>query len=200
MGLIFGVYDLNFVTPHVIHRSIVDVVYHPKYGNQENDIALIKLEKPVIFNAYVRPLCLPNGKDTDLVLSNVCSVCGYGATEVNGNKYPTVPHCYHAEMGNSFLIRRQVWNFNPLRSIVSAMDTFRYKGVSEGDSGGPLTCKKHFKHFLTGIAYAKHVGAIHRSVSYNFFINVPKFVPWIRKVTKIREKKVVTRNYQSSMI
>lgn len=40
--------------------EIVQHIVHPDYNAPEvyNDIALFKLDRPVIFNAYIKPVCL----------------------------------------------------------------------------------------------------------------------------------------------
>jgi hypothetical protein len=53
--------------PAVIDNKIISKVVHTNYNresvDQHYDIALLRLEKTVEFNDYVKPLCLPLNRD-----------------------------------------------------------------------------------------------------------------------------------------
>lgn len=48
-----------------MNMSIAGIVIHQNYSTHErhNDIALIRLEKPVEFSDRIRPICLPIAKN-----------------------------------------------------------------------------------------------------------------------------------------
>lgn len=68
------------------------VIPHETYSKRtlKNDIALIKLSKPVRFNRYVRPICLPSemtaGDDflQGPKANTICVTVGWGATVEHG--------------------------------------------------------------------------------------------------------------------
>jgi secreted trypsin-like serine protease len=45
-----------------VRRGVDKWISHPQYGNNNNDIALVKLAQPVPFSNTVSPVCLPNGR------------------------------------------------------------------------------------------------------------------------------------------
>lgn len=52
------------------HLQVKSLHIHPLYNNPDgtnydNDIALVQLEKPILYNADVMPLCLPS-QDTEI--------------------------------------------------------------------------------------------------------------------------------------
>lgn len=54
-----------------------------------NDLALLKLETPLLFNRWVRPICLPgqqNGEDwqTGPTEGTLCQAIGWGALREKG--------------------------------------------------------------------------------------------------------------------
>ena len=53
---------------HRENRTIKTLIKHPKYkeGKAYFDIAIIKLDKPVEFNIYIYPVCLPTEPIYDL--------------------------------------------------------------------------------------------------------------------------------------
>lgn len=76
----------------------------------DNDIALIKLDRPVKFSSTVRPACLPDGSVSDYA-GSLTIIAGWGRT---GEKQPTsqllrsliVPvwsqeQCYESDYGKS---------------------------------------------------------------------------------------------------
>ena len=75
-----GDHDQNKVEGTEQTRQIKEIIKHPQYKRiqkgkrpndnvADNDFAIIKLAKPVIFNKYVNPICLPlyNDKKYDSV-------------------------------------------------------------------------------------------------------------------------------------
>lgn len=60
-------------------RKIIDIIRHPDYKKplEYHDIALIKMESPVKFDAYVRPACLPYGN----VITENAIATGWGRVD-----------------------------------------------------------------------------------------------------------------------
>ena len=77
-------------------RTIANLTKHPNYNPEaqtfafDNDIALIKLDKPVVFNDYTAPLCLVRHSDhvTDHVVEDrECTITGYGIANKTNCEY-----------------------------------------------------------------------------------------------------------------
>lgn len=55
--------EYNICMPEVISRSITNVMVHENYRkvakNKHDDIALLRLNSPVIYSDFVSPICLP---------------------------------------------------------------------------------------------------------------------------------------------
>lgn len=60
-------------------RKISNVFIHPAYRPQDhtlnNDVALIQLQKPLVFNKYVSAVCLPEA-DHKIDTGTMCYVTG----------------------------------------------------------------------------------------------------------------------------
>ena len=61
--------------------EVTKILMHPKYVKKtnENDIALLKLSKPMKYNCRVRPICLPKGLQ-NLSIGETCWIAGWGLT------------------------------------------------------------------------------------------------------------------------
>lgn len=72
--------------PQDFYKSELEIIIHPNYSNSTgaNDIALIKLNKPVNLSSSVHPICLPF--DDEKVSTNKLQVIGFGATENSPNR------------------------------------------------------------------------------------------------------------------
>ncbi|KAF4532179.1 hypothetical protein B566_EDAN002241 [Ephemera danica] len=132
--------DSNVCAPPTQDVRIAEWRTHPQYqANQgfSHDIAVIRLQNPVNFTRYVRPICLPSGQEGNTTGRRVL-VAGWGTTE------PGSP------LGSPVL--QMLW-----KSLVTREECARrYKGITEistgqlcaggtvgedscaGDSGGPL--------------------------------------------------------------
>lgn len=63
-----------------VEAVIVHEKYLPQSFNQHNDIALIRMTQRVIYNEFIKPICLPFEKSENLVGQSV-TVAGFGKTE-----------------------------------------------------------------------------------------------------------------------
>ena len=63
------------------------IIRHEDYklGSYDADITLVKLEKPVKYNTFIKPVCLPE-QDQDEIIADSCYVTGWGRTEEGGQQ------------------------------------------------------------------------------------------------------------------
>lgn len=64
-----------------VSKAFVHEEYNIDSRNQENDIALLKLERSVEFSDSIRPICLPTEANLDNLENLVCTAVGWGITE-----------------------------------------------------------------------------------------------------------------------
>ena len=132
---------------HVQILKIKKVIYHPWYKGYENDIALMKLDKPVTFNNHVQSICLPN-PDLNLNLQDLnCVSTGWGKTEQSGKKNPEVLQKIHTQIYDNSVCQKAYYS----RFRIFIKDSHLCAGSSEGgrgtchgDSGGPLQCTLNY--------------------------------------------------------
>lgn len=86
--LTIGRLNINEI-PDTAHQTDVQIFEHPSYNPQttNNDIALLKLESPVTFSDYVRPVCLATSSNEWATYPEEqasCHVIGWGTLSSGG--------------------------------------------------------------------------------------------------------------------
>ncbi|ESO87199.1 hypothetical protein LOTGIDRAFT_106924, partial [Lottia gigantea] len=116
----------------------------------DNDLVLLKLDKPVEITKYVKPICLPKKRE-DSESGTRCVITGYGQIAPNVGipvklKQAIVPivdydKCHKLQGYDEFLTPRML------------CAGYEYGGVDacKLDSGGPLQCFSRDRWILTGI-------------------------------------------------
>ncbi|XP_055870898.1 uncharacterized protein LOC106067133 isoform X3 [Biomphalaria glabrata] len=137
-----GTVDLINLGQHGKVHQVRKGYMHPEYTRfKKHDVALLELKKPLIYNDYVKPLCLPEQKDV-FTRRNFCYLAGWGYTSWKAN-FPSdylqeikltlwdTEKCNSSYMWGGFLQENErcAGYFNALR------------GACVGDSGSPVSCK-----------------------------------------------------------
>ncbi|XP_070210443.1 uncharacterized protein [Littorina saxatilis] len=112
-----------------------------------NDIAVLRLSKPLVFNSRVSPICLPNVTD---VMPRRCVVAGWGYTNEYFQTLPSSMRTVSLWTYNRTECQRTFPTFTFLGYSTSyylkegvfcaANSTFGGQDSCQGDSGGPLFC------------------------------------------------------------
>ncbi|XP_046916503.2 trypsin-1 [Dermatophagoides farinae] len=125
---------------------VAKIIIHPEWNSRraQNDIALIRTTKPIVFNQRVQPICLPESKNYELHGGQTVTVAGYGYTTDN-LVFNFLPDRLKAvrvpivRMDNC----RQTYNVSRIpitdRMICAGVTTYgRCSGAMRGDSGSAL--------------------------------------------------------------
>ncbi|GBM39264.1 Clotting factor B [Araneus ventricosus] len=147
----------------VAEYMVMYVLRHHNYQQRYyyNDIALLRLERPVDFNEYVMPVCLPSPslplvKDKDLEGKQV-TVMGWGDESYGGKtsrvlqeaSFPIVPRKSCNE--SYFRVASNRFPRGITSNMLCAGDPNGGKDACQGDSGGPLTAVENGRHTQVGI-------------------------------------------------
>ncbi|XP_072254197.1 acrosin-like isoform X2 [Pyxicephalus adspersus] len=79
--LVLGAHQLSNLASGTQIRKITKKIEHERYNpdTEENDIALLRMDRPVTFSDYIQPACLPQ-KDTVIIHLSECYIAGWGMT------------------------------------------------------------------------------------------------------------------------
>jgi len=176
-----GEFDRNTKSGHEAEYQVKKVFRHEDYNVPSpinNDIALLELEKPILFNKYVQPICLPQA---DPAVGTECYITGWGKMKHPGNM---VRYLQQAEMP---VVDNKVCNKKNKASIgIPVTDAMICSGDGgesrrsgcHGDSGGPFVCNIGGRWELHG-AVSHGSSRCASTESYTVFARVNHFKKWI---------------------
>jgi len=172
---------------------INNVIVHDRYNDEisnDNDIALLELEKPVKFSSLVTPICLP--KEYRSFTPKNFRISGWGVTENKRMsdvlRTTTIPRysketcvlnietTLHQTLTGRTRENKVTDNMICAGSMIGGRDT------CHGDSGGPLSYKRKNVWYLEGVASFGHDGCGGFG-KLGVYTNVRNYLRWIIKNT-----------------
>ncbi|GFY48359.1 clotting factor B [Trichonephila inaurata madagascariensis] len=187
----------------VAEHVVMYVLRHPSYQQRYyyHDIALLRLERPVVFNNYVMPVCLPSPSlplmdDEDLEGKKV-TVMGWGDQSFGGKtsrvlKEASFPIVSRQSCNSSYF--RVASNRFPrgiIASMLCAGAPNGGKDACQGDSGGPLTTVQSGRHTQVGIvSFGYKCGDKEYPGVYT---KVAPYLTWIAQNARCDDPITVTR-------
>ena len=172
-----GEHNLKYTTDHEQEIAIEKLIIHSSYDadSQDNDIALLKLKTPIVYNARALPVCLAS---SDLPEGTECWVTGWGALKEGGYS-PNI-----LQQAKVPLVSKQTCS-----KVYSLTRSMRCAGYStgkidscQGDSGGPLVCSVSRKWHLMG-AVSWGIGCA-REKYYGVYADIVHLKSWIINIIK----------------
>ncbi|NXK34162.1 FA9 factor, partial [Piprites chloris] len=167
-------------------RKVVKALPHPTYDSSineyHNDIALLELDEPLVFNSYVTPICLGSREFTNALLKQgTGTVSGWGRLQYRGRPSTTL------QVVKVPFVDRPTCLKSTSTTILQNMFCAGYpsggRDTCEGDSGGPYTTEIEGTWFLTGITSWGEECA--KPGKYGIYTRVSKYVKWIKQNTKL---------------
>ncbi|KAK3597929.1 hypothetical protein CHS0354_042272 [Potamilus streckersoni] len=138
---------------NIYHVTNVFVHEHYLHSDNFNDIALMRLSKPVnLSNRYTRAACLP-ARNANYE-NQICTVSGWGATyfDKDGGA-PSTNDLYSVDIQviSNSLCRYYLGDVIYSSNICAGATASGGKDTCQGDSGGPMICKNNGVWELAGI-------------------------------------------------
>ncbi|XP_062382938.1 transmembrane protease serine 9-like [Sardina pilchardus] len=160
-------------------RLVRLIITHPDYNKNtfNYDIALMKLDEPVIFTDYIRPICLSSSASSFHNATN-CWTTGWGNVGA-GESLPAPQTLQEVELN---VVGNNECACNPIlghliRPTMLCAGGREGKAVCQGDSGGPLLCKQGSAWVQAGIT--NFVVPCGTGKAPDVFARVPAYQSWI---------------------
>uniref|UniRef100_A0A8D0BND2 Peptidase S1 domain-containing protein n=1 Tax=Salvator merianae TaxID=96440 RepID=A0A8D0BND2_SALMN len=167
------------------HIQVEKAIRYPQYNpsSTDNDFMLVKLAKPVTFNAFVQPIEI---SPSCPVAGEECLVSGWGNIITTGVKYPDKLQCLDLPVLSSTACQtsypgRITPNMFCAGYTEGGKDSCQvrvqlaYFGLNgQGDSGGPLVCNGKLTGVVSwgiGCAEKNHPGVYTTVCNYKSWIN-----------------------------
>ncbi|XP_063892673.1 trypsin-like [Helicoverpa armigera] len=158
---------------------VTNVTVHPQYGRPQfdNDIAALRLARPLNFNANIRPIRLPQPRQAVPLVR--LTVTGWGLTAVGGRRIPR-----NMMEANVPVVPHWLCRLSYGESLTNNMfcgGHFLIGGVSscQGDSGGPAV----FRNTAFGVVSFARGCAL--PLSPTVFTNIASLRTWITDNTGV---------------
>lgn len=179
MTLRFLQHNRYFTNAETIERSVVKVNQHPRYEVRtfNNDIAILKLNKPIAFSDNLRPACLPTAGES--FAGDVGIITGWGALSESGQTSATLQEVLVPIITNEECLA--VFPGAVTDNMFCAGYKMGKKDACQGDSGGPLHVLQKGQYQVAGIVSWGDGCA--RPDTPGVYTKVNRYLQWIRSVT-----------------
>nr|XP_050033986.1 serine proteinase stubble-like isoform X1 [Dermacentor andersoni]XP_050033987.1 serine proteinase stubble-like isoform X1 [Dermacentor andersoni] len=164
-----------------VRRMIVHRSYNP--ATFENDLALLELERPVVFQPHIVPICLP-GRNEDFT-GMPSYVTGWGKLSHGGSvpnvlQYVQVPILSNQKCQKMFMLAGHVKAIRD--NFVCAGYDGGNRDSCEGDSGGPLTLLRDDGRWVL-VGTVSHGIRCAEPNMPGVYMRTSAYRPWIDSVT-----------------
>nr|XP_018669670.1 trypsin-1-like isoform X2 [Ciona intestinalis] len=183
--VIFGVFDQKNLDAGSQSYSLLWKIEHSGYVPKtfENDIALLKTRKPILYTVTIKAIALPS-QGINVPTGTVCWITGWGKTSESATSSPSVLH----EAQVPVISQSQCRSWYSPSTIYDVQFCAGYEMGSvdtcQGDSGGPLVCATSSSTYvLQGITSFGNGCA--RPEKPGVYTRVSEFVDWIFANTDI---------------
>lgn len=174
----------------VQERDVVKVIIHPNYNSRilSDDIALMRLSSPVLFNFNVQPICLPEPGDD--FTGSIGHISGFGT--LSFNRGPALPRVLQVAEVPILPNRECMSMFFSSGIIREVRDNeicagYREGGVDscKGDSGGPLTVYSPKRRSWTLAGIVSNGIKCAEPGMPGIYMRVTSYLHWIRKSIQV---------------
>jgi hypothetical protein len=162
---------------------IKEIFSHPSFDSKKdyiNDIALIKLNKPVNkFNYLVMPICLPNiSSDKFDIVGKEVTLVGWGYIDYHAKTLATSLKQMNRIISNNASLCSYI-RFNP-KTTYCAINSNKIQDTCNGDSGGPMMIEIEKRWFLYGLTSFGDTSC--NPLKSSYYSKITIYLDWIYNI------------------
>ncbi|KAL7013625.1 hypothetical protein ACKWTF_015494 [Chironomus riparius] len=186
LKVLLGVYNLKGSFEVGLKTAVVQKIHifrdwNPKSESYDSDIAVLVLERKIIFDSYIQPICM--GSNIEHLTNGF--VVGFGKSEDEIKKHENIPKILETPIHKNedcFLSNRELVTLSSRRTFCAGSGLG--VGVCNGDSGSGLVVLHNGHYYLRGIVSSslKNVKYGCDVDNYAVFTDVLKFNDWISEI------------------
>ncbi|XP_053319777.1 acrosin-like [Spea bombifrons] len=181
--LVFGANQLSDMGTKAQIRAINEKIQHENYNpeTESNDITLLRLNKPLIFDDYTQPACLP-AKQAILDKMDECYIAGWGVLKEASTETSDVLQEAPVNLIPVERCNRPTW-YNGALGDYNLCAGYEQGGIDscQGDSGGPLMCKKSKAKFFTVVGITSWGSGCGQKQNPGVYTSTQYYLEWISK-------------------
>ncbi|KAJ8410513.1 hypothetical protein AAFF_G00194170 [Aldrovandia affinis] len=196
--IIVGEFDREVTDGNEAIHKVEQVLTHRRYvpDTFHNDIALIKLQKPIRFTPFILPACLPDSEFAEEVLmrQDQGMVSGFGRLREGGRQATLLQRLSVPFVDRAICIESS--QFKITQRMFCAGYDMETKDACQGDSGGPHVTQFGETWFVTGVV--SWGGGCAREGKYGVYTQVSKYISWIRH-SQLEANTVIQRSRRANV-
>ncbi|XP_048343388.1 transmembrane protease serine 12 [Sphaerodactylus townsendi] len=178
---VIGMHHIFKHQSYTIKSRVRAIILHAGFNQMtfQKDIALFKLVSSITFNAFIQPICLPDGP-LHLNAETPCYISGWGNTNEKGNPRVVLQEAQINIISQEKCNSHEWYGGAVYEDMLCAGSEGGGVDSCQGDSGGPLVCylPNDTKYYLIGITSfglgcgkPKFPGIYIRTATYRSWIN-----------------------------
>ncbi|KAH0629212.1 hypothetical protein JD844_011109 [Phrynosoma platyrhinos] len=176
----FGYHHLYKPTKYTKRSRINAIRIHSDFNKvtYDHDLALFQLSRPITYNNYIQPVCLPH---SSLSLSKLttCYITGWGVKKENGTGSYILQEA-EVEIIPLKTCNRVDWYMGMIseNSLCAGSESGKVDSC-QGDSGGPLVCYFPNENKFYQLGVTSHGYGCGRPKLPGIYVNLAKYTDWI---------------------
>ncbi|XP_054718614.1 uncharacterized protein LOC129228011 [Uloborus diversus] len=186
-----GEWDTQMTTEFLAHADykVSKILVHPEFKNTSlwNDIAILKLEEPVLFAPHIDSVCLP--QYDEIFAGQNCVVTGWGKDAYKGGTFSNVMKEVVLQVTDNYkceemLRKTRLGRFFQLHEGFLCAGGEYGLDSCKGDGGGPLVCYRKDKSYALAGIVSWGIDCGQPGVP-GVYVKIQKYLDWISKTTGV---------------